>query len=131
MSKSAVFAMHMCANTKEELGDAMKFAGDFAKAATGVGEEGLDTASELQDAATELQDVFGKAGDPVASDLMQTAIKFAGDFEKTSKKTVKLADKLKDLKKKAEGLKGKDMTDFDTMVKAEATMDDIDKTAAK
>merc|ERR1719316_1393780 len=58
MAKSGIFAMHLCANTAEEIKGAIEKADELAQAAAGVGEEGLTTASDLQDAATELMDKF-------------------------------------------------------------------------
>lgn len=129
MAKSNIFAMHLCANTAEELGNAIEKAGELAKAAAGVGEEGEKTAKDLETTATDLMNTFGSAGDPVASNLMKTAIVFTGEFEKKAKKTQKLGKKLDELKSKAADLEGKDMTEFDTVQKAEATIADIDKTS--
>lgn len=129
MAKSGIFAMHLCANTAEEISDAISKAEELAKAAAGVSEEALNTASDLQDAATELMNKFGKAGDPVASNLMKDAIVVAGQFEKKAKKTKKLGEKLDGLKSEAEGFDGKDFTDFETVTKAEKTIAGIDKTS--
>lgn len=129
MAKSNIFAMHLCANTAEEISDAIEKADELVKAAAGVGEEGVTTSKELEEAATDLMNKFGAAGDPVASGLMKTAIKFTGDFERKAKKTVKLGEKLEKLKGEAEGFEGKDMTDFETVQKAETTIADIDKTS--
>merc|ERR1719375_2590371 len=89
----------------------------------------MATSKDLEETATDLMNKFGAAGDPVASGLMKTAIEFTGEFEKKAKKTVKLGEKLDKLKGEAEGFDGKDMTDFETVQKAEATIADIDKTS--
>merc|ERR1719171_3257471 len=131
MLKSSVFEMHLCADTAEDLKSAVEGAEDLGSKMASVGADALQEAEDLQNAAAELQGTFGSAGDPVASDLMQEAKVFAGDFQHTAEDTVKLGEKLEELKGKAEGMQEGDFSDFETIKEAEATIKEIKETSTE
>merc|ERR1719235_1451964 len=128
MAKSTIMEMHLCADTAEDLEAASEKAGDIKSDLKEVGEELMKVSESLQDASAAGQKTFGTAGDPVASDLMQSAKVFAGEFQHTAEDTQKLGTKLGELKEKLEGMKEGDFTDFETVKEAEATIKEIEET---
>jgi len=131
MTKSSIFEMHLCADTANDLEEVVGKAGDLASNMEGVGNEAETTASDMQDIGAAGQDMFGKAGDPTASDLMQQAKVFAGEVQHASEDTLKIFGKLDELKKKADGMKEGDFTSFEVITEAEATIDEMEKTVAE
>merc|ERR1719375_1041723 len=63
MVKSGLFAMHLCANTAEQLESAVAKAEELAGMASGVGEEALQSSKDLEASATDMLNKFGLAGD--------------------------------------------------------------------
>jgi len=119
--KSSIFGMHMCASTKSDLAEASEktniMAGDL-KTRIHLASE---LAKSMQEAGAKNQMIFGKAGDPAASDLMQNAKVFAGDLLSAAKASGQITSKLAALVKKSSELE-----DFEkpaTVTKAERLME--------
>jgi len=78
MTKSSIYEMHQCADARETLladsSKASKVLEELKKLASKVMESG----QSMQSMAGTLQKSFGAVGDTVASDLMQSAKKYAG-----------------------------------------------------
>jgi len=126
-TKSSIFSMHMCASTEADLAQS-----NVQANAVGVDlhsrallAEGL--AEKMEDAAVENQKIFGKAGDPDASDLMQEAKVFAGELHHAVGAADKVKDALTRLVEASRRLKG--FSDPDTVTKAERIMEAISKEA--
>lgn len=77
--KSSVFAMHMCADTADELATAQGNAGDLKASLDGVVGNLTAAVTAGEEQANKFQADFGKNGDPAASDLMQSAKVWAGE----------------------------------------------------
>merc|ERR1719399_791431 len=60
---------------------------------------------------------------------MQEAKVFAGEFQHTVDDTLKLGEKLEELKGKAKGMQEGDFTDFKTIKEAEALIKEIEETS--
>jgi len=73
--------------------------------------------------------MFGSAGDPVASDLFQSAKVYAGELEKAAAEAKKLEATVADLEHTAMGLEGQDFSNPEHARSAEATIEDMEKTA--
>jgi len=131
MTKSSIFEMHLCADTANDLKEAVGKAGDLASNMDGVGQEAKTTAEDMQTTAAAGQDTFGAAGDPTASDLMQQAKVFAGEVQHAAEDTLKIFGKLDELKGNAKKMKEGDFTSFEVIKEAEATIDEIEKTVAE
>jgi len=127
-SKSSVFAMHMCASTKDDLSTRSGTAGSMkadmdAKVKTAKG-----LSKDMQALGEALQKSFGAVGDSGAAGLAQDAKVFAGTLVHKAEDADAAAGKLGDLTKAAGGLK--DFTDPATVTKAERIMEDIDESLA-
>jgi len=124
-TKSSVFSMHMCASTKADLGQASSQA-NMVLSNLDNGVLLVKTlADKMQDAGAENQKIFGKAGDPAASDLMQEAKVFAGEMLDAVSDAEEVKGRLDDAVKEAKGLK--DFTDPKTVTKAERLMEAMAK----
>jgi len=126
-SKSSIFSMHMCASTQADLKKASiatnMMVGDLKTRMTLANA----LSGKMQEAAELNQKIFGKAGDPASSDLMQIAKEFAGELEESARKANRIADELHGLKEEANTLDGKGAFDeSDTVTKAERLMEKMD-----
>lgn len=102
-SKSSIFAMHMCADTAEELSTAVGNAEDLKGALETLAGD-IKTAADAAEAqANTFQDNFGKNGDPEASNLMQAAKVWAGELIHDSEDGTKAATALGDAVGEAPG----------------------------
>jgi len=103
-SKSTIFGMHHCSNTVATL----KAAADSMVDLQGkMGEQMMDvkTAMEsMQSEAAAMQVKFGNAGDPGASDLLQSAKVFAGELEAAHGVASQVDVKMSELKTSADGV---------------------------
>merc|ERR1719412_924868 len=126
-SKSSMFSMHMCSNTKMELGESKENMEEASKQLTKVTDEVSDTSKTMQTASAALQASFGKVGDTAASDLMQAAKVRAGELEKAAKEASKVSDEIKALGKKYETVSKAKLDEFKGATEAEALIDDMDK----
>lgn len=84
-SKSAIFSMHFCDQTKSDHEAAMKAGGKAKDALAEVTTKVSDASKKLQKVGADLQKSFGKVGDGAASGQMQDAKGFAGELEAAAK----------------------------------------------
>lgn len=119
-SKSSIFSMHMCASTEADL----KKISIATKFIVGDLKGNINLASKLsgkmQESADLNQKVFGMAGDPATSDLMQIAKEFAGDLAATAGAAGRVTNKLSGLILGSAELK--DFAKSDTVTAAERLM---------
>lgn len=130
-SKSSIFEMHLCADTATDLKDAGAKAQDLAKAISGDVDEATDIFDGMQAAADDLQDVFGQAGDPTASNLMQSAKAFAGELQHAAEAASASQKKLETLAGEVSSLEGGDFKDEEHVKKAEKLTDDLETAIAE
>jgi hypothetical protein len=128
-SKSALFEMHMCDATADDLAKSLTLAAEFTATSENLTKSAMTTASGMQVAAEEGQMLFGEAGDPVASDLMQECKEWAGVVEHAAEDLEAKTAELSELVKTAEGLEGSDFTSSDAALEAEAVMAEMAETS--
>jgi hypothetical protein len=119
MSKSSLFAMHECADTAQNL-----LAGEASMAAAQEALHNITTqvvilAGEMQAKAETYQATLGAAGDPEATDLMQSAKVFAGTMEASETEAAKLLPTMTAASIEAKATSGDDFTQFALATKAE------------
>lgn len=124
-SKSALFEMHMCMATGDDLSKALSESTAFVGASENLTGPAMQLASDLNVAAEEAQGVFGSAGDPVAADLMQTSKVWAGEVEHAAEDLAGKTAELDELVKKGEGMEGEDFSKSDAVKEAEAVMEEM------
>lgn len=127
-SKSSIFSMHMCSSTAKDLKksevEANQMVGDL-KTRIAVA-NGLS--DNMQKAAELNQKIFGQAGDPASSDLMQEAKVFAGVLSETAVDAGRISDELFGLVTKSRDLEKKDSFEkSDTVTAAERIMEKVDE----
>merc|ERR1719321_1034311 len=127
-SKSSVFAMHMCASTKEDLGTRSSAAGSLKADMDAKGEEREGPLQGHQSMGEALQASFGQVGDSGAAGLAQGAKVFAGKVVHKAEDADETAGELGSFIKDVGALK--DFTDPATVTKAERVMEGIDETMA-
>jgi len=126
MKKSSIFAMHLCADTAQNLNSAMDKAGTLMTHMSGVLADAHRYTAGLDDSATTIQQSMGAAGDPEASNLMQWAKGAAGDLEKKAAALDKVVEELKADLAAAQGLTGGNMDDPETAANAEKVTSKIE-----
>lgn len=131
MAKSSVFEMHLCADTAEDLAGALTKAGELKEELTKAKSTGEDGSGMMQSMGANMQDMFGAAGDPTASNLMQSAKVFAGEWQHASEDAAKIAEKIEALEADGKGMEGGDFTDVETITKAEATVSELEASTAE
>lgn len=130
MAKSSVFEMHLCADTANDLAAALEKAGNLGETMETQSGAALDASSMMQNVASNLQDQFGNAGDPTASNLMQSAKVFAGDLQHAAEDVEKIHEEISSHQSDGDGMEGGDFSDFETIQKAEACVDGLEKSVA-
>jgi hypothetical protein len=125
-TKSSVFAMHLCQDTKEELEAATGRATFYMAKADTLVEAAGATAEGMQDAGAEMQEVFGKVGDPVASDLMQVTKQWAGELQHAVEGLEGVVKVLDGYAAEAGKLDGADFSDSSKIVAAEDVIGKFD-----
>jgi len=97
-TKSSVFGMHMCSeNLQSESASLTTEVNDFVNLTnhvSGLASRLLNAGSGMQSAADAHQRTFGKAGDTVATDLMQAAKVHAGELESAANASHKLVTEM-------------------------------------
>lgn len=120
MSKSSVFQMHACGDTKGELADVDlhldHLATKLGKVAKGV----CKFSSGMQGSADTLQKMFGGAGDPEASALMQGAKSSASDLRATCKSAKDKLQNIEDVEARSAAFKEQEADFGNPKVMAEA-----------
>jgi len=127
-SKSSVFAMHMCASTKEDLGTRSSAAGSLKADMDAKVKNAEKLSKDMQSMGDALQASFGQVGDSGAAGLAQGAKVFAGKVEHKAEDADETAGELGSFIKDGGALK--DFTDPATVTKAERIMEGIDETMA-
>jgi len=118
-TKSSVFSMHMCTDTANDLQTALGNAGDFLTSFDHL-TSNIITIAEAGEAHADLfQKSLGAAGDPTASDLMQSAKVWAGELLHAAEAGVVLSDGLVATKDEGVALKGEDFTVYEKGKQAE------------
>lgn len=79
-TKSAIFSMHECLDTVQELQDSRGEANRVIAVLKNLRDGAVDTSDMMQLVAEALLEGLGQAGDVAASDLMQQAKAFAGEI---------------------------------------------------
>lgn len=111
-SKSSIFQMHMCNNLLEDLASAGEKFDEVLEDMEDLKEAMTTLTEEMQTGAEKLQALFGEAGDPAASDSMQSAKAFAGVLEKASTEVGSMVDVMTETKDGLAGIEGGDPSDF-------------------
>jgi len=119
-TRSSVFEMHSCANTRSELEDIITevedkifyHLQDLRDLVKDVADEGLYD-------ATEMQKVFGLAGGSDTSNYMQEAKVYSGELEKPALDAQALIDKMQDPYDAASMSLNRNLRDFDNIKVAE------------
>uniref|UniRef100_A0A7S2IB20 WSC domain-containing protein n=1 Tax=Alexandrium andersonii TaxID=327968 RepID=A0A7S2IB20_9DINO len=128
-SKSSMFSMHQCTDTKSELTQTESKMDGVSAGLTKLIAKLTSTGTPMQTVATAEQATFGNVGDGVASDLMQSAKKFAGELEASVVSAEKINTDMTGLKSKAAALAA-DLTDFQAATEAETVMRQMEKSIA-
>jgi len=130
-SKSSVFQMHACSSTQADLAAALsKMEGVGADLAANAS-QAAQAGAGMQGAASALQAVFGAAGDPVASNLLQTAKVFAGQLEQASRQAQAIAARAAALRGRHAGVASGDFTAFAAAAQAEALIREMEQATAE
>jgi len=130
VSKSSIWAMHCCANTKDELQTATDTAASL-KAVLDNDAEAAETLGQgLQDSGEKLQKWFGAVGDSGAASHAQAAKVFAGELVHTAEAAVKISTELAELNKRAHALLLTDVADLEQIRKAEGLLESFDAAVA-
>jgi len=128
-SKSSIFAMHMCASTKDDLGERASVAGSLSAEMDSKARNAKKISNAMQSMGEMMQKVAGQVGDSGASGQAQDAKVFAGKIVHKAEDAMDVVKKLNDLQKAASKLNG--FTKPDTVTAAERIMEDIDVTVAQ
>lgn len=128
-TKSSIFAMHMCDTLAEDVAAGKAKAEGLSADLTTIGDGLTAFSSEMQTVADELQKAFGTAGDPSASDLMQSAKVFAGELEKGGTEALAMVDLIGETTSKVDGL---DLAtnSFDAVHAAEGVLKEMEQYSA-
>jgi len=127
-SKSSVFAMHMCASTKEDLGTRSSAASSLKASLDAKVKTAKGLSGDMQKLGEDLQKSFGAVGDSGAAGSAQDAKVFAGTLVHKAEDADAAAKKLGSLVKDGAGLK--DFTAPATVTKAERIMEGMDEAMA-
>jgi len=122
-SKSSIFSMHMCSSTQADLKKAEISANGMLGDLQGRMAVAKSLSEKMQGAAALNQKIFGMAGDPASSDLMQMAKVFAGELQETAVAAGRVSNELDGLVKGARDLEAKDFEKSETVTAAERLME--------
>jgi hypothetical protein len=116
-SKSALFEMHMCSATGDDLKAVVAEATELIGSSESLTAPGLALAGDLNIAAEEAQHVFGEVGDLAAANLMHTAKVWAGEVAHACQALEGEAHELKTLSGKGAGMEGADFSKSDAVTR--------------
>lgn len=125
--KNSIFGMHLCADTTNDLATASEAAIEVGQGLKRLALATNRAAKDGEKQAGAFQKMFGAAGDPTASALMQDAKIWGGKCQDAAADGEKAADAVAEGLKAIGKAKGKDFTNFDN---AKAAEDAIKQTAA-
>jgi len=117
-SKSSMFQMHMCSNTKQDLAASKEKLDEARKGIKKLFDKVCPAGKVMQAAGAELQATFGKLGDVGASD---------GEIQKECKEAKGVAEEIKTLDGKHGKISGGDFEEFEAATEAEALIENMDK----
>jgi len=119
-TRSSVFEMHSCDDTRSELEDIITKVEDaiFLKLQD-LSDHVQEVADEALYDATEMQKVWGLAGGPDMSNFMQEAKVYSGELQKPAQEAAALVDKMQDPYDAASMSLNRNLRDFDNIKVAE------------
>jgi len=121
-TKNTIWSMHWCDTLEEDMerahNDSVGAHFELEHLCSNI----LDTSEAVSQSAQEMQDHFGQIGDPAASNLLQAANAFSGEWIHKAEDCLKLVDDLDAKIKDLEGEEGGDYTKYDVRKKAEDAM---------
>lgn len=126
-SKSSIFSMHMCSSTASDLKKAEISSNRLVGHLQGREALAQSLADKMQASAELNQKIFGMAGDPASSDLMQMAKVFAGELEESVVAAARVTHALDGMVKGAREMEKDDFDKSDTVTAAERLMEKMDK----
>jgi len=118
-SKSSIFVMHSCGSTGRELEKAVESGENVGRHMESLCGSMKNVSDSVTHAAQNMQQVFGRIGDPKASNQMQLANEHAGEWLHEAEKCLDLAASVKSLVEDASNNVGKDFTQYDDRKAAE------------
>lgn len=121
-TKNSIWGMHWCDTLEEDMEKAHSDSVGSHYALDHLCSSILDTSEAVSQSAQEMQDHFGQIGDPAASNLLQAANVFSGEWIHKAEDCLKLVDDLDTKIKDLEGEEGGDFTKYDVRKKAEDAM---------
>mmetsp|Transcript_97010 Transcript_97010/g.312622 ORF Transcript_97010/g.312622 Transcript_97010/m.312622 type:complete len:474 (-) Transcript_97010:133-1554(-) len=130
-TKSSLFSMHSCSNTAEMLTNTATSMTEVGGELTALSELTTQASTALQGGAATYQDKFGQAGDPGASDLMQSAKVFAGVLDKALGVAGDVSKSAADLDGKAKAAAGGELSSSKTVGEAEDLIKEMEATTTK
>jgi len=93
-TKSSIFSMYMCSDTAMELTAVADTSKAVSTNLTNSGTDAMNLAKSMETLAVKNQGTFGKAGDPTASQLMQSTKVFSGKVLHAAEDSLAAAQKL-------------------------------------
>mmetsp|Transcript_97014 Transcript_97014/g.312642 ORF Transcript_97014/g.312642 Transcript_97014/m.312642 type:complete len:476 (-) Transcript_97014:131-1558(-) len=130
-TKSSLFSMHMCSNTAEMLTNGATSMTEVGSELFALSEATRQASTALQSGASTYQDKFGQAGDPGASDLMQSAKAFAGVLDKAVGIAGEVSNSAAVLDGKAKAAAGGELSSSKTVGEAEDLIKAMEETTTK
>jgi hypothetical protein len=119
-SKSSIFQMHGCGDTKANVADGAARLESVKDALEASSLKLKEAAGKMQTLADEMQPGFGKAGDSTASSLLQNAKVFAGNLEASVDAADKVVEEMGTLEGQASSIAaGGDVTSSAEVTRAE------------
>lgn len=132
MTKSLIFSMHACGDTKSNVADAAQKLTDVKTDVTALGKSVAKAAKSMQSLADTMQPAFGKVGDSAISGLLQDAKVFAGKLDESAGKAKKLDADMAELVADAKAVAdGGDITSVDATAAAEKLTESMEISTAK
>jgi hypothetical protein len=104
-TKSAIFEMHMCQQTQENLDSAVTSMQDMGEILASVHEKLDFTAKTMQTAGKTIQEAYGQVGDVAASALAQAAKVHAGKLQEAADASATLSGEMEEMQKKSSKVK--------------------------
>merc|ERR1719215_308198 len=126
-TKSSIFGMHTCDNTAEQLATTEGKMSEVKDEMTGLQTNISYLSGSMQANAAAWQTRLGNAGDPGASNLMQTAKEFAGEMEHAAGAAGKVAETMNSLSESITALKEADLTAAAQIKQAEGALQSMEE----
>mmetsp|Transcript_48241 Transcript_48241/g.112884 ORF Transcript_48241/g.112884 Transcript_48241/m.112884 type:complete len:475 (+) Transcript_48241:79-1503(+) len=94
-TKSDIYEMHMCSDTQADLTKAVTDAEAMSVEMEALATNATEASKKMQSTAARMKLMFGQAGDPSASDLMVSAMQFAGELDHAAEAVLAVVDQIK------------------------------------